>query len=108
MNIQDLKPALIHLIKILLAETVYCTVAFYGYALFSFMFFGEGDKSFAYTKENGYIYWCVIVIPPMLFNLIYLFVNYYKGEMGKVYTDLLALVVLIIFSFTAYKICTSV
>jgi hypothetical protein len=108
MNIQDLKPALIHLIKILLVETVYCTVAFYGYALFSFMFFGEGDKSFAYTKENGYIYWFVIVIPPTIFNLTYLFINYCKGDTGKLYADILALLFLAIFSFTAYKICTSV
>jgi len=83
MEMQDLKPVLIHLIKIVLIETVYCTVAFYGYALFSFMFFGEGDKSFAYTKQNGYIYWCVIIIPPTLFNLIYLFVNFHKGDLGK-------------------------
>ena len=108
MNIQDLKPAFIHLIKILLVETVYCTVAFYGYALFSFMFFGEGNKSFAYTKENGYIYWCVIVIPPTIFNLTCLFINYYKGDTGKLYADLLALLFLVIFSFTAYKICTNV
>jgi len=108
MEMQDLKPVLIHLIKIVLIETVYCTVAFYGYALFSFMFFGEGDKSFAYTKQNGYIYWCVIIIPPTLFNLIYLFVNFHKGDLGKFYADLLVQIFLIIFSFTVYKICTNV
>jgi len=108
MQLQDLKPVLIHLVKIILIEAVYCTVAFYGYALFSFMFFGEGDKSFAYTKQNGYIYWCVIMIPAMLFNLICLFVNYYKGDLGKFYADILVQIFLIIFSFSVYKICTNV
>jgi hypothetical protein len=108
MQIQYLKPILIHLVKIVLIETVYCVAAFYGYALFSFMFFGEGDKSFAYTKQNGYIYWCVIIIPPTLFNLICLFVNFYKGELGNFYADLLVQIFLFIFSLTVYKICTNV
>jgi hypothetical protein len=107
MEMEDLKPALVHLVKMALVESVYCTVTFYGYALFSFIFFGEGDKSFAYTKENGYIHWCVIVIPPTIFNLLYLFINYYKGDLGKFYADLLLQIFLAIFSFTMYKICTS-
>lgn len=108
MEIQAIKIAIIHLIKILLVESVYCAAAFYGYALFSFMFFGEGDKSFAYTDKNGYTYWCVIVIPPTIFNLLCLCIHYYKGDLPKFYADLLAQILLAIFSFIAYKICTNV
>src|ERR1700749_3772849 len=104
MDSQNIKNMLADLVKILLVETVYCTAAFYGYAIFSFMFFGEGDKSFAYTKENGVIYWCVIIIPPALFNLTGLVVSYLKGNWGAFNAFLIAEVVITIVAFVTYKI----
>ncbi|MBB6003410.1 magnesium-transporting ATPase (P-type) [Arcicella rosea] len=68
------------LIKILTFEVGYWFVIYYGYALFSMLFFGEGDNSFMYTETNHFIHLGLIFIPITFFNL-YQFLKFYRQKL---------------------------
>ena len=74
---------LLHFVKIISIEFLYCLTIYFGYAIFSMLFFGEGANSFMYSASNGFIYLGLIFLPPTIFNL-YKFVKHYKnGQLSK-------------------------
>ncbi len=68
------------LIKILTLEITYWLVIYYGYVIFSMLFFGEGDNSFMYTETNHFIHLGLIFIPITVFNL-YQFFKFHKQKL---------------------------
>ena len=79
-NISTSKFDFLHFIKITLLEVLYCLTAYYCYAIFSMLLFGEGANSFMYTVTNGIIYLGLIILPPTIFNL-YKFFKHSNGGM---------------------------
>ena len=72
-----------HFLKLIIVGIIYCATTYYGYAIFSMLFFGESATSFMYTKMNSFIYIGLIIIPPTIFNLNQFFKNYKTGFYSK-------------------------
>ncbi len=70
----------LHFIKILTFEVGYWLVIYFGYAIFSMLFFGEGGNSFMYTVTNHFIHLGLIFIPITVFNL-YQFFKFHKQKL---------------------------
>lgn len=60
-----------HLVSIFIIEVAYFSFIFFEYAIFSMLFFGEGENSFMYSKANGIIFLLLLIVPPSLFNLYF-------------------------------------
>ena len=73
----------LHFLKVTIVEAIYCLTVYYGYAIFSMLFFGEGVNSFMYTVTNGLIYLGLIFFPPTIYNLYKLLKNYKGGLLSK-------------------------
>ena len=59
-----------HLIIVLVLETAYFYLMKFGYAIHSMLFYGEGANSFMYSKTNEIIYYCLLIIPQTVLNII--------------------------------------
>lgn len=62
---------ILHLVCVLLIELVYFSFIFFGYAIFSMLFFGVGENSFMYSKANGTIFLLLLIVPPSLLNIYF-------------------------------------
>ncbi len=74
------KLGFLRFMKLLAIEVGYWFVVYLGYALFSMLFFGEGDNSFMYTETNHFIHLGLIFIPITVFNL-YQFFKFHKQKL---------------------------
>ncbi len=93
----------LHLSKIFLFETAYVILAYFGYYIFSLLYFGEGQGSFAYTLANSVIYVGLLILPPTVFNVFKL-ISYSKKAISVkvksyIIVQLLLTVAFILFMF---------
>nr|WP_288837854.1 hypothetical protein [uncultured Flavobacterium sp.] len=95
-NILTYKFDFLHFSKVAIAEAIYCSTIYFGYAIFSMLFFGEGANSFMYTVTNGLIYLGLIILPPTIFNLYKSLNNYKVGLFSKAKNYILTQIILTI------------
>jgi hypothetical protein len=79
MKTSTTKFAILHFVKVIFRELIYFIAIYFGYVIFSMLYFGEGNNSFMYSTTNNFIYLGLMVIPPIIFNL-YKFFKYKKTK----------------------------
>jgi TRAP-type C4-dicarboxylate transport system permease small subunit len=62
---------ILYLVTVFLIEVFYFSFIFFGYAIFSMLFFGAGGNSFMYSKANGIIFLSLLIVPPSLLNIYF-------------------------------------
>lgn len=102
MKIPEKQKDIIHLISISLIDIFYFSIVFFGYAIFSMLFFGEGANSFMYSKANGVIFLLLLIIPPSFLN-IYLYTKSQKKRSRRHINFIIVQVIMfVVFIFTWY------
>jgi hypothetical protein len=90
------KTSVLHFSKILLFETGYISLTFFGYYILSLLYFGEGSGSFAYSLTNSIVYVGLLIVPPTVFNIFKLMSYTKKDIPHKVKAYILAQLLLIV------------